>query len=359
MVMSVTQMTAVSRRAGGYNLRPRSYTHTAARLAWEVGRAAGKALRSASGSNSAPVANEKVGSLNDTVPLTSQRDVQEYYRKRGRKRLSRKARVKRAKRKKFARSVRAIVNKPLGLYQFVKANVGSFNWVANQAKAKGFLLGQCTNGGAGQSSLTEMTNQFFTNNASLKNTAYIQLQSMTCELSFYSAAANTMPCDLDIYTLECVRDVPLAQANTELQVYYDAREGLENTSAGVIPVSDAGAGVARVTTGAKSDDRGWTPFNASIANKYFRIVKKEKVLLIPGGTTHVQLHKRFKGTKRVSMERVNTQGYLKGITCAYLVQAFSLWNGTNQPPGTIYFNTEYTYSMKYQPNNEDTIQNLP
>lgn len=339
---------------------PYFFRPTAARVAFQVGQHLGKQLRRMStGQSSSVNAKENLrGGVSDTVPLTTQRDTQEYYKKRPRRRLTRRARVKRAKRKRFARSVRRVMLPRLGTYQFVKANVGSSNWLANQAVAKAFMLGHATPSGFSQTSLLDPIGQFFINNASLANTAHILIQTMTMELSIMAASTNTSPIDLDIYTVECVKDVPLIQSQSELVTFYDNYTGLENTSEGVIPVDDSGSGVPRSGTTVSSIDRGWSPFNAALASRFWKVVKKEKVLLVPGGTTHIQLHRRFKVPKRIPTRRLKEFGYLSGLSTAYLLQAFSLWTGAAQPAGSISYNTEYTYSLKYEPNNESTIQSL-
>lgn len=342
----------LTRHRPHYFFRP-----TAARIAYQVTKRVANAVRQASQrSQATQTANENLaGNVRDTVPLTTQKDAQEYYKKRTR-RLSRRARIKRAKRKRFARSVRRVMQKRLGSYQFLHANVGSFSWTANNAAAKGFLLGHSVASGGGQTALIDATGAFFANNPSQLDNGFILIQTMTMELSVLSSSTNTAPVDLDIYTLECIRDTPLTNTPNELVDYYDNVIVDENTAEGVIPVDDTGTGVPRSSTTVDSTTRGWTPWNVVLASRYWRVVKKEKVLLTPGTTTHIQLHKRFKVPKRVSMERIQRNGYLAGITTAYILQGFSVWNGTSQPAGTMYFNTEYTYTLKYEPNNESTVQ---
>lgn len=343
----------MTRRAHNNNV---AFTRGALQTAQALGRLARGYMSSSQGRT----AKESLaGGVKDTLPLTTQRDTAEYYRKGPRRRLTRRARVKKLKRRRFSRAVKKVMLPRLGTYQFVKANVGNFSYLANVAVAKGFMLGHSNTGISGQSSLLDASDQFFTSSASLRRTGYILLQTMTMELSMLASSTNTGIIDLDVYTLECVKDTPRAVAATELVSFYDTQIGLENTSTGVIPVTDGATAVGRFATTVESTDRGWTPWNASLANRYWRIVKKEKILLTPGATTHIQLHKRFKTPKRIPTNRINDNGYLGNITCAYLVQAFSLWNGTAQPAGQVFFNTEYTYALKYEPNNESTVQLLP
>jgi len=358
--MSVARSRAYSYPSHPYYLRP-----TAARAAIHIGRQVGRALRSMSSSTSEKASvNSKEGlpsGVQDTVPLTSQRDTQEYYRKRPRRRLGRRGRARRFRKKRFSRAVRKVMAPRLGTYQYVKANVGVTSWLINQATSKGFMLGHTTSAGPGaaQTSLLEASNALFVNNASLRtNVGHVLLQTMTMELSLFYPATNTMPCDLDVYTLICTRDCPQAVAVNELHTFYSNINVLENTSTGVIPVTDAGVGVARSASTITPADRGWTPWNSSLGSRYWKVVKKEKILLVPGGHTHVQLHKRYSVPKRITTRRFTEMGFLKGITTAYLVQGFCLWNGTAQPAGTLTFNTEYTYALKYEPNNESTVQLL-
>jgi len=352
-------------RAGRHpmHLRPRAVSFDPRAMA-AVAKLAYKGYRSFTGSESSSVNSKEAlpSGVRDTVPLTNQRDTQEYYRKRPRRRLGRRGRARRFRKKRFSRAVRKVMAPRLGTYQFVKANVGSVAWLLNSAVAKGFMLGHSTSAGAGpaQTSLLEASNALFANNASLRgNVGHLLLQTMTMELSILAASANTAPCDLDVYTLVCTRDCPQAVANIELQAFYNTLQAQENTVAGVIPVSDAGTGVARSGTSMLPSERGWTPWNSSLGSRYWKVVKKEKILMVPGASTHVQLHKRFSVPKRIATRRFTEMGYLKGITCAYLIQGFSLWNGTAQPAGTLTYNTEYTYALKYEPNNESTINVLP
>lgn len=350
-------MTMSRRRAHSMQLRPTA-ARAAAALASAATRAAVRAMASRSSDPSTKPHENLAGGVKDSLPLTTQRDFQEYYRKNSRKRLTRKQRAKRQRRKKFARAVKSVITRPLGSYQFVKANVGNSAWLINAAVAKGFLLGNCQTGGAAQTSLSDATDNFFANNASLKNMASINLCTMTLELSILSKSTNTQVVDLDIYTVECIRDTAVTFTSNELSSFYDTYLGYSNTNTGVIPVTDAGVAVARAATTLQSNARGWTPWNCTLVSPIWKVVKKEKVLLTPGGTTHVQLHKKFKVPKRIPMRKITENGYLKGVTTAYIIQAFSLWDGTSQPAGTIYYNTEYTYTFKYQPNNEDTVKAL-
>jgi len=342
-------------------LRPRPST---IRNLAAVARLGYKAYRSYANTEANSVNSRETlpSGVRDTVPLTSQRDTQEYYRKRPRGRLGRRGRARRFRKKRFSRAVRKVMAPRLGTYQFVKANVGSVAWLINAAVAKGFMLGHTTSAGAGpaQTSLLEASNALFANNASLRgNVGHFLLQTMTMELSILAPSSNTAHCDLDVYTLVCIRDCPQSVANVELQAFYNTIQAQENTVAGVIPVSDAGTGVARSGTTMLPSERGWTPWNSSLGSRYWKVVKKEKILMVPGASTHVQLHKRYSVPKRVTTRRLTEMGYLKGISCAYLIQGFSLWNGTSQPAGTLTFNTEYTYALKYEPNNESTINVLP
>lgn len=354
---------ALRQRSHSMQLRPRPATinpqlvAAVARLGYKAGRAF---VNRESGSVNAKEALPS--GVRDTVPLTTQRDTQEYYRRRPRHRLGRRGRARRFRKKRFSRAVRKVMSPRLGTYQFVKANVGSTAWLLNSAVAKGFMLGHSTNAGPGpaQTSLLEASNALFVSSISQRqNVGHFLLQTMTMELSIMAAAANTAPCDLDVYTLVCIRDCPQTAAASELQAFYNTIQPQENTVTGVIPVSDAGTGVARVGSTMLPSERGWTPWNSSLGSRYWKVVKKEKILMVPGSSTHIQLHKRFSVPKRIGTRRLTEMGYLKGITCAYLVQGFSLWNGTAQPAGTITYNTEYTYALKYEPNNESTIQLLP
>lgn len=289
------------------------------------------------------------GKLRDAQPLTTQHDFSTQYRKR-RRRRGRK--VRRAKR--FRRAVRNYENSMLGCRLHLRNGSGSVTWGINSATTWTLSLGLIRQGGARETTVRNVVDSLLSGNASLKNTTRMLLQSGVMDISLTARSTNTTPVDLDVYMIVARKPLPNGVLGSNLEAFMQNEMNMPNTNSGYIPVTDLGVAVARTATSVTVNTIGYTPFISPNFCSYFTVLSKKKILLTPGGTTHLQLKKQWNRT--LSLEDTSRYDSMKGITVGYVFNANSVYiGGANQPAGNIDFNWEMYYNVKQLRDSEDTV----
>lgn len=327
------------------NRRPRrGWTSTALNygLRFAGNYAADKAVNYFSGSGSKTA---------DSAPLTTQRDYATYYRKR----KSRGRGKKRRSYKRFRRMYRSCLYKEIGCRLQVTNGVGSRSSAVNFGVTWTLSLGHFFEGTKTTPGLLDIWNLLVAGNtSSLGRNADLYAKSGTLDVSLTARATNTVPVDLDVYTIVCKKAVSASDVPT---TYADMISGLSaqmrNNQGALAPVTDAGAAVARATSSINATRIGWTPWLATGAMTYFTILKRQKILLTPGATTHLQLKKNW--NRKIKGEYLSDHSCDRGFVIMYLFNAFGAYNGTNQPAVTVDFDWQTYHNVKAIPQSEDTL----
>lgn len=334
------------KRKGNQLLRNYNKIRNIARIGYYGGQIAKKAYDYYSGSKQ---------KTHEALPLTAQHDFSSQYRKRRRGRGRRfRRRVRRAK--KFSRAVLKVEENLLGCHIFMRNATGTANFAAGASAT--FTLVNCVfhQTGARELDLYSLRNNLLANNASLRKTSRIMLQSCCLDVSITSRSSNTATMDLDVYVIVAKKNLPFNGLGNGVDSFATTETPLPNTNVGWIPVTDAGVATARTGTTVSTALIGWTPWLTPNFCSYFTVLSKKKILLTPGATTHLQIKKTYR--RMISLEDCDKYDTMKGLTYGYLFNANSIYNGTNQPTGNIDFNWEQFYNVKMLKDSEDTVVNI-
>lgn len=290
--------------------------------------------------------------IRDAFPLTAQHDYSSQYRKRGR-RGGRRAARRRRRAKRFYRAVRKVDESLLGSRLHFHTQTGHVAWLAGQGTTWALMNCVLAQSGSRELTIKNIRDSMLSNNLSLRKTTRCYIQSVCLDVSITAPGTNTAPCDLDVYVIRCRKNVPQNALGSGVEVFATLQTALPNTNIGYIPVSDAGVAQARASTTMTTSTVGWTPWCAPNFCSFFTVLSKKKILLTPGGTTHLQL-KKFIG-RMITFEDLDRFDCAKGWTFGYFFQVNSVYDGVSQASGGLNFNFEQYYNVKQLRESEDTM----
>jgi hypothetical protein len=208
---------------------------------------------------------------------------------------------KRRRWKRFSKKVNFVLNKSLGTCAFVRAVAlsRSADFISTQ------VLG-CAMSMSGYGSGSDLSDdqivllkdaaQRTLGDAQYYYQQVIRVSSVVMDVTFESSAfyptgadpvvENPTDMEVDVYEIQCIRDVYVSDASQSQRDIYDFIINCTNAQP---PPTTNDEEITPIGSALTSTDMGWTPWQSSKFCRYFKILKKTKKYLTPGGFFTYQL----------------------------------------------------------------------
>lgn len=254
---------------------------------------------------------------NAPVPVTGEHDFKTDYR------YKRMPKRRRRRWVRFQRKVDFISAKKLGLKQYVVTSNGWFGMAENQSNGVSFEL-YPADGVAGYKDLGDICRGVVgalpfdnSNNTGASNISLdkrIQFESANMEVTIRNTGENTAI--VESYQFICRKDVLQLNDGSYNNVFGQYRQSFIKTS--LITDPDGTSNTIPLSTIPTYLSTGTTPFQANRFCSYFKILKRQKFTIPPGG--QIQLSLRNARTKFLNVGGVRSRNALRGWTQGFLIQ---------------------------------------